>query len=345
LVRFLRNTLVAKVAGADSQLLQISSDERARVGRVAETFSEEDLTRFLQIMLRTHAELGYRQEQRFHLELGILKLVHAQRILPLEQLLSGEAAAEPTRAMEAPTRAAASPGAPARAASPAAGASPFGAPTRGMGSGPSPFELDRSRKTGRSGPEMSAEPVNGSATAVAPAREIRGLASQGVYDNGSSSVYAASRETETAVALEDPPPERSAISAGTVRDAVLNALENAGQKMLVTMLEEGEWSLPSASELLIRVAGTPVVVEMYLGKEGQPTEARRLLNSATLTALGVGAKVRVEAGAAVASARRAPRQAPAGSARARAVEDPVVRRIQERFGAEIRTVIDHRDKR
>src|SRR6185312_11363042 len=74
LLRFLRNTVVAKVAGSDSALLQISSDERARVGRVAEKFSEEDLARFLQIMLRTFDELGYRQEQRYHLELGVLKL-------------------------------------------------------------------------------------------------------------------------------------------------------------------------------------------------------------------------------------------------------------------------------
>src|SRR5450755_3162241 len=84
MVRFLRNTVVAKVAGSDSPVLQISSDERARVARVAERFSEEDLTRFLQIMLRTHSDLGYKQEQRFHLELGLLKLVHAQRLLPLE---------------------------------------------------------------------------------------------------------------------------------------------------------------------------------------------------------------------------------------------------------------------
>ena len=53
LVRFLRNAVVAKVAGDDSSLLQISSDERARVGRVATQFSEEELARFLQIMLRT----------------------------------------------------------------------------------------------------------------------------------------------------------------------------------------------------------------------------------------------------------------------------------------------------
>src|SRR5229473_1551016 len=87
-VRFLRNAVVAKVAGEDSALLQISSDERARVARVAQQFSEEDLARFLQIMLRTFDELGYRQEQRFHLELGVLKMVHAQRILPLEQIMS-----------------------------------------------------------------------------------------------------------------------------------------------------------------------------------------------------------------------------------------------------------------
>ena len=55
---------------------------------VSPTFSEEDLTRHLQIMLRTHGELGYKQEQRFHLELGLLKMAHAQRLMPIEQLLS-----------------------------------------------------------------------------------------------------------------------------------------------------------------------------------------------------------------------------------------------------------------
>src|SRR5215475_7042469 len=88
LVRFLRNSVVAKIAGKNSPLLQISGDERARVARIADLFSEEDLARHLQIMLRTFNELSYRQEQRFHLELGLLKMAHAQRLLPLEQLLS-----------------------------------------------------------------------------------------------------------------------------------------------------------------------------------------------------------------------------------------------------------------
>jgi DNA polymerase-3 subunit gamma/tau len=88
IVRYLRNSLMAKLGGESTQLLQISSDERARAARTAALFSEEDLTRFLQVMLRTFDDLNYRQEQRFHLELGLIKLVHLERLIPLEQILS-----------------------------------------------------------------------------------------------------------------------------------------------------------------------------------------------------------------------------------------------------------------
>ncbi|MCU1321538.1 MAG: polymerase subunit gamma and tau [Acidobacteriaceae bacterium] len=97
-VRYLRNAVIAKIAGvgidgegadgAAGELLQISADEQRRAGRTAALFSEEELTRFLQMMLRTFDELGYRQEQRFHFELGLLKLVHLRRLLPMEELLS-----------------------------------------------------------------------------------------------------------------------------------------------------------------------------------------------------------------------------------------------------------------
>ena len=76
-VRYLRSCVIAKITGlkADhdgefvgSELLQISPDEQRRAARTAALFSEEELTRFLQTMLRTFDELGYRQEQRFHFE-------------------------------------------------------------------------------------------------------------------------------------------------------------------------------------------------------------------------------------------------------------------------------------
>jgi len=103
-VRYLRNAIVAKVThlapGADAtgiaaDLLQISPEERNRAARSAALFTEEDLSRFLAIVLRTFDELGYRQEQRFHLELGLLKLVHVQRLIPIEDLLS-QLGAKPT---------------------------------------------------------------------------------------------------------------------------------------------------------------------------------------------------------------------------------------------------------
>ena len=97
-VRYLRNVLMAKVAeltpetagedGVATEILQISPDERRRAARTAARFTEEELTRYMQVMLRTFDELGYRQEQRFHFELGLLKLVHLRRLLPMEELLS-----------------------------------------------------------------------------------------------------------------------------------------------------------------------------------------------------------------------------------------------------------------
>ena len=116
MVRYLRNTLMAKLGGAETELLQISGDERARAARTALLFTEEELTRNLQIVLRTFDDLNYRQEQRFHLELGLLKLIHAQRLLPLEELLSGVAARGGLRSA-APASAPAQPQAP-RARSP-----------------------------------------------------------------------------------------------------------------------------------------------------------------------------------------------------------------------------------
>src|SRR5580700_9014018 len=109
LVRYLRNCLMAKLGGEKTELLQISGDERARAVRTAALFSEEDLTRFLQVMLRTFDDLNYRQEPRLHLELGLMKLVHLQRLLPLEQILSGLPAAPARSASTKPTSVAPAP--------------------------------------------------------------------------------------------------------------------------------------------------------------------------------------------------------------------------------------------
>jgi DNA polymerase III subunit gamma/tau len=86
--RFVRNLAVARSCGADSPLLQVPPSERATLGRLAKLFGEEDLARFFQVLLRTESEMRYALRPRYHLELGLLKLVHAKKLVSLENILA-----------------------------------------------------------------------------------------------------------------------------------------------------------------------------------------------------------------------------------------------------------------
>jgi len=86
-IRHFRNLLVARVCGAESELVAAPQDERPRLGEQSAEFSEEDLTRFFQILLVTDDDLRRKPDPRLHLELGLLKLVNAQRLAPLEEIL------------------------------------------------------------------------------------------------------------------------------------------------------------------------------------------------------------------------------------------------------------------
>ena len=85
--RYIRDLMIAKTCSDRSPLLQVPEDERQALGELAKRFSEEDLSRFFQVMLRTEAELRYSLQPRFHLELGLMKLVHARRLESLETVL------------------------------------------------------------------------------------------------------------------------------------------------------------------------------------------------------------------------------------------------------------------
>ncbi|MGB7023689.1 MAG: DNA polymerase III subunit gamma/tau [Candidatus Acidiferrales bacterium] len=97
-IRHVRNLLVAKVTGADSPLIAAPADERPRLEKQAALFAEEDLTRFFQILLATDEDLRRKPDPRLHLELGLLRLVNAARLAPLEEVLAelrGEPSARP----------------------------------------------------------------------------------------------------------------------------------------------------------------------------------------------------------------------------------------------------------
>src|SRR6202035_660835 len=87
-IRHFRNLLVSLVCGADSDLVAARADERARLAEQAARFSEEDLTRFFNILLITDEDLRRKPDPRLHMELVLLKLVNAQRLAPLEEILA-----------------------------------------------------------------------------------------------------------------------------------------------------------------------------------------------------------------------------------------------------------------
>ncbi len=318
LVRFLRNAVVAKVAGGESSLLQISSDECQRVMRVAEQFSEEDLSRHLQIMLRTHGELGYRQEQRFHLELGLLKMVHAQRLLPIEQLLS---------------EAAVSSGSGARpVAKPSVVLDNRTSPTANRSPVISPFAADSARKGGPK-PQLSVE----ESPEGWPRPSAAGV-STGAVVMGATLPARVPHQGTTAVLQAEPDLPAPSDRPDGLRVAVLNALAEAGHQVLVSMLESGQWQVLGTT-LEIKVGSSATVIDMSLG-----ADAKRLVIATASGALGRPMKLKVVPGG-VAQIAAETRGTSNGGGRGRAEQDPVVQRMKEKFGAEIRTIIDYKQTR
>jgi DNA polymerase-3 subunit gamma/tau len=87
-IRHMRNLLIAKVCGAESDLLAATPEQRPALTAAAAQFSEEDLTRFFQILLQTDDDLRRKPDARVHLEMGLLRLINAARLAPLEELLT-----------------------------------------------------------------------------------------------------------------------------------------------------------------------------------------------------------------------------------------------------------------
>ena len=391
MVRYLRNALMAKLGGEQTELLQISGDERARAARTALLFSEEELTRNLQIVLRTFDDLNYRQEQRFHLELGLLKLIHAQRLLPLEQLLSGAAGGSAlgsgTRTAPAvPVVRGSAPPAQAQTAAPAQATatktslppsplvSPFASGTGGWSSG------TQSSGSQSSGSQSSGSQSSGSPTPVAsrpPEREAK-AAELKVPEPKANAVAVLEPPTVSPVIVSEIPPSppmiltpfapaevaspveavratpvedlparaqqmavQSALAPDlqSVRHAIGSALVEAGHSSAAQLLGASEWTM-EASSLRIEVPGmgkkmlaltfnaaAEKIIRQELQKLGAPT--RFLIVPGEGTSAGNGFK-----------------EAPpmAGSIQEAALANPLVQRAKEIFKAEVRSVVDLRQK-
>jgi DNA polymerase III subunit gamma/tau len=336
-VRYLRNALMARIGGENTDLLQISADERARASRSAMLFSEEDLTRFLQIMLRTFDELNYRQEQRFHLELGLVKLVHLQRLLPVEELLSqlpgsgtsnapAGGSGSGSRSVAASPRPAA---APARTSPPPEHSAP--APR------PSPFEADRDRKIVGSAGEGSAptpRALSPFENASLAAVEAKPVAAVGLAEPPSSAT-----DGSLALAAAEPQTAGAPPDLARIRDAVCAALAQAGHETAANLIHQGKWT-DQGNNIQVELAVRKTMLSLTVNAEAEAIGRR------TMRALGATQKIAFVPGENGNGATTGPARQNApltGSAQSAALENPLVRRTQELFKAEIRSVLDLRE--
>jgi DNA polymerase-3 subunit gamma/tau len=163
LSRYLRNLLVTKIAGGNPRLIAASPAERAEMERIAGAFSEEDLTRYLQLSLDLFRDLQFSLQPRFHLEIGLLKMVQAGKLVAIEDALANLGTAHATKPAES--------AAPVRQPAPAPPPRPVAQPP--ARTGPSPFEADRMKK--ESGPpmgRMSPPPASATMAPLAAAAPI-----------------------------------------------------------------------------------------------------------------------------------------------------------------------------
>src|SRR5580658_9225324 len=330
-VRYLRNCTIAKITnlapdqvahGLAADLLQISPEERSRAARTAALFTEEELSRFLSILLRTFDDLGFRQEPRFHLELGVLKLVHLQRLLPVEDLL---------------TQLGATKSPPTPSTTPSA-----------LSSQPAP--------TSRPTPNVSSRPESHSRPTPPPLilSEARGGQSKDPEAVRPATTASTFSTTDGSLALAPEPTSKAEERPQLVEPAPTPSTNldlDTLQSTLVAALAavKGQQSASDAiHDATLTVTGDTLNIQTAVSKAILPTlfnaDASRIL-TATLRQSHPNLKLSVLPGTpAAAAAPKKKRAAAAGSATELAENHPMVKEAKRLFTAEISNVIDLRDK-
>jgi DNA polymerase-3 subunit gamma/tau len=343
-IRHFRNLLVARVCGATSDLVQAPQDERPRIAEQAARFTEEDLTRFFNTLLETDAELRRAPDPRLHLELGLLKMINAKRLAPLEEILAelrGEGAAAKPSGNPAPARAAsfsASSVTPAttsgsttsgpRVESPATQAvSSSGAAVR-MAPAPGPSVTPKPLNAGRPATNLAIEPspfVTQPERTAMPSEKAAAIARE----------KPAAQQERKVVTLTSPVAQTERGAGGTAKVLSSEQVEQIraqvqGAKFLLSMLDEvTRWEMENGELRVFMHTSNRSLSEMLQSRD--PMER---LRTAVTQVMGQALRVCVR----LDSSEGFARVNPDAELRARFEEDPIVRAMLEKFGGQISNV-------
>ena len=283
-------------------------------------------------MLRTFDELGYRQEQRFHFELGLIKLVHLRRLLPIEEALS-----HVTPGSGSSTRN------PAATPQPRSAAPPRSATTAQAAAAPpratfSPFERDKRRR-----PEgATSSPIRVSEVPSHAVPETRGATAISVAPNPTPRPTLESVPQATSVVLPVAPPPAAhpthSIASGAADDpqqSVVAALADAKQTSAADAMADAAWTIADG-EATVQTELSKTMLPVVMNQDAEK------ITRATLRDAGIHRLTLLPGVAAPAAAKKV-RAARSGSVHAKALEHPMVQQAQKLFEADIQTVIDLRD--
>ncbi|HKI13099.1 MAG TPA: DNA polymerase III subunit gamma/tau [Candidatus Acidoferrum sp.] len=312
-IRHMRNLLIARVCGADSDLIAATPEQRPGLAKAAALFSEEDLTRYFQILLQTENDLRHKPDPRVHLEMGLLRMVNAARLAPLEELL-------------------------AQARGGASGNTGGGAAPRNAGSGSAtPSFPSRSASASAFAPQAetkamatSAWGANSTAVAAAPAR-IQEPAKQ----PGAAAVASEKASIPASDSIKIAANEFAAVGLTMEQVAEIKTTIQAQQKFIAELLEHASrWELEGGE---LRICFPPEKSTFAGLIEGRDTLEKIRAASSKVLARAVRVCARLETGAAngpnLASVAPATQEM-----RAQFENDPMVKSMLQRFGGRISEV-------
>jgi DNA polymerase-3 subunit gamma/tau len=312
-IRHMRNLLIAGVCGADSDLIAATADQRPALAKAAAQFSEEDLTRFFQILLQTDDDLRRKPDARVHLEMGLLRLINAQRLAPMEELLAELRTGAPASAASSVTPRAGSASAAVASSRPAA---------------PSGFS-SASQKTFALSMRSAAPALVATAAAAAPARAE---AHPNAAADSQAHVAAAPASEPVAEPIIENSSEARADGITQEQVSEIKAAVQAQQKFLGEIVQHGSrWELEGAE---LRIYFSPQKRAFAELMEGRDSLEKVRISSSKVLGRPVRVCAKVEAVAAA-----APLETPdARQLRERFERDPMVQSMLQRFGGRISEV-------
>ena len=312
-IRHMRNLLIARTCGADSDLIAATPDQRPALAKAAALFSEEDLTRFFQILLQTDDDLRRKPDPRVHLEMGLLRLINASRLAPLEELLTELRSGAPSGSRSEGT---------ARGVSAAAAFSP-------VAKSAAPSLATPSSQLPKVGAKMqfpSALAATATASPSATPAFVPPTASRKAEESVEKEENSATAKSSGAAA--------EAIGISQEQVAEIKAEIQTQQKFLGELVEQSSlWELDGAELRIYFPPEKRPFAELLEGRES--LEKVRVISSKVLgRPLRVCAKL--EAVAAAASAARG--ASGTQELRAQFERDPMVQSMLQRFGGKISEV-------